>query len=343
MGASVAGSGRRSRFPSGLPGHDGHWAAEGFVPGSDYPLRVTPYYASLVAGASHADPIARQCIPRAEELAGGGRRDALNETEGQPLPGLLHVYPDRVLLLATDRCAVNCRHCNRRWRRGDGALAEDDGAVAAWLDYLQRAPGVTEVLVTGGDPLTLAHGTLARLLAGIRQVRREVVVRMGSRIPCVQPSRVTSRLAGLLRRHGPLYLHTQFNCPAECTAEAGGALDRLADAGINLGNQMVLLAGVNDDVESIVHVSRWLVSHRCRPYYLFLPEPVLGTAHFRVDPRRAAALGAALRPRLSGLAMPLLVVDTPDGGGKVPLHPDSLIEVNGCVGVRDLRGRFVEL
>jgi len=253
----------------------------------------------------------------------------------------LHVYPERALLLATDECAVNCRHCNRRWRRCGRQWASDESAVSGWLDYLRERHEVSEVLITGGDPLTLPPDVLECLVRKVAELPNSPVIRLGSRIPAVWPARITPGLLKSLRGAGPLYFHTQFNCPAECTPEAGEALRLLADAGINLGNQMVLLRGVNDDVASIAAVNRWLVRQRCRPYYLFLPEKVEGTTHFQVDPMRAATMGQDLRKQLSGIAMPTVVVDTPDGGGKVPLHPAMLIQRGERVGIMDLLGRFV--
>lgn len=326
-----------------LPGAGADWVAAGYAPDVAYPMRMTEYYSSLIKAPSVLDPVARQGVPRGEELFGVGELDALGEGAHEPVPGLLHVYTERVLLLATDHCAVNCRHCNRRWRRCGQRLAADEGVVAGWLDYLHGRTSVHEVLITGGDPLTLPHAVLENLVRRVVALPHRPVIRLGSRIPAVWPERVTPRLLRAMRGAGAIYLHTQFNSPAECTAEAGEALRRLADAGINLGNQMVLLAGVNDNVESIAEVNRWLVRQRCRPYYLFLPERVRGTAHFQVDPRRAVVMGEALRKQLSGIAMPTVVVDTPNGGGKVPLHREALIERSGRVGIRDLLGRVVWL
>ncbi len=327
----------------GLPGTAAEWDAAGYTADSAYQLRMTDYYASLIKEPSAQDPVARQGVPRGEELSTAGEQDALGEGGHEPVPGLLHVYSERVLLLATDHCAVNCRHCNRRWRRCGRRLAAQDSTVAGWLDYLHGRTEVQEVLITGGDPLTLPHAVLEDLVSRVAALPSRPVIRIGSRIPAVWPERVTSRLLRSLRGAGPLYLHTQFNCPAECTPEAAQALGRLADAGINLGNQMVLLAGVNDDVAAIAQVNRWLVRQRCRPYYLFLPERVQGTAHFQVDPWRAVAIAEALRLQLSGIAMPTVVVDTPNGGGKVPLHRGALVARDGRVGIRDLLGRLVWL
>jgi lysine 2,3-aminomutase len=326
-----------------LPGVPEEWAANGYLSDPSYPMRTTDYYASLIQSPSPHDPVARQCVPREEEGDSQGEKDPLGERDKEAVPGLLHVYPDRALLLATDTCAVNCRHCNRRWNRGAQCWALDEVAVAGWLEYLECCEEIREVLITGGDPLTLPHAALESLLRKISELKSDPIIRIASRIPAVWPGLVTAPLLKSLRGTAPLYLHTQFNCPAECTPQAGEALRRLADAGVNLGNQMVLLKGVNDNVEAIATVNRWLVRQRCRPYYLFLPEKVQGTAHFQVDAIRAVAIGQALRKQLSGIAMPTLVADTPNGGGKVPLYPEALIQRDGRVAVKDLMGRLVWL
>jgi len=191
---------------------------------------------------------------------------------------------------------------------------------SAWFEYLADHPEATEVLITGGDPLTLTDGRLEALLSGVRGVMGEGVIRIGTRAPAVEPDRITMSLVRMLTSFHPLYLHTQFNCPEECTAQSAEALERLADAGVNLGNQMVLLRGVNDSPDRIVQVNEWLVRHRCRPYYVFVTEPVRGTSHLWVPLERAKELSRELRSRLSGIAMPLVVQDQPSGGGKVPVE-----------------------
>jgi KamA family protein len=301
---------------------------------------VSPYYRSLIKGPVDTDPVARQCLYSADEVVDGGREDALGERSQHTIPGLLHVYPDRVLVFPTNRCATNCRHCNRRWIR-QTRLPSVASMLPAWIEYLKSNNNVDEVLITGGDPLTLEGDVLASVLSAVKSVGRVRVVRVGTRIPVVSPHTVSRSLAGLLSRFNPIYLHTQFNALAECTKESARALECLADAGINLGNQMVLLGGVNDSVEQIMAINRWLVEHRCRPYYLFYPEAVKGTLHFRIPLRDAAELADELWRRSSGLALPRVVVDTPDGGGKVPLSVATLIEQDGCLGVRDRHGRFV--
>jgi len=296
----------------------------------------------LIEGEPGVDPVGIQSVPSLLEALPGGSQDALGERLCSPVEGLLHVYRDRVLLLPTGECAVNCRHCNRRWTRRKIPRYSPE-LVREWVAYLASHPEVEEVLVSGGDPLTLPEEAIEDLLAQLRTVRHLGVVRIGSRFPAVAPERVTERRARVLARFHPVYLNTQFNCFSECTAEAARALAVLADVGVVLGNQMVLLKGVNDSVEAIERVNRWLVRQRCRPYYLFLAEPVAGTMHLRVPVERAVAIAQELRRRLSGISLPRVVVDTPDGGGKISLEPSSLVQRAEGWSVTDNKGRTVLL
>ena len=323
-----------------LPGTAAQWRAAGFADCACYPGRTTPYYAGLVRSASPEDPVALQVVPLAIEKDDVGLKDPLGEHQRELLPGLVHVYQDRVLVMPTDRCAVNCRHCNRRWIRRPAENRRVPGMLSAWSEYVSTHSEIREVLITGGDPLTLPDQLLGQVLSAFSALPQIGVIRIGTRIPAVLPERITAALCDVLRAHHPVYLHTQFNCPEECTLEAAKALRKLADSGVNLGNQMVLLAGVNDSVSRIAQVNRWLVEQRCRPYYLFLPEPVRGTAHFWVAPRRALEIGTGLAAVCSGIMMPKVVVDTPDGGGKIPLTEATLVERNGQAGIVDLRGRW---
>lgn len=286
-----------------------------------YPEKYTEYYRSLVKQWACHDPIARQIARSGEEEDERGSADPLNEAGFTPVPGLVHAYADRVLVMPTGQCLVNCRHCNRRHSRLS-IHAVTPQRLEVWLDYLQRHPEVREVIVTGGDPLTLPLDTLATVLDALRSVASVELLRLGTRAPVVAPYLITTGLCSLLRPPAsglqPAFLLTQFNCPEECTEQAGEALVRLADAGIVTGNQMVLLRGVNDNVERIVAVNRWLLRHRCRPYYLFVSEQVRGTRHLQVPVEEARGIALALQG-YSGLVQPRVVVDTPNAGGKVPL------------------------
>jgi lysine 2,3-aminomutase len=327
-----------------LPGGREPWAKAGFAAHSAYPMKVTPYYARLIRDCAASDPIALQAVPSVAEDEASGSTDPLGETTRSPLPGLLHVYPDRILLMVTNQCAVNCRHCNRRWQRMARPSVPLRDLLDGWSDYLPAHPEAREALISGGDPLVLDDGDLDAVLDRLRGLPRIGVIRIGSRVPVVLPARVTPSLTGMLRRHHPLFLQTQFNSFQECTEPAAEALNRLAEAGIPLSNQMVLLRGVNDSLSEIARVNSWLVRQRCRPYYLFAPEAVRGTARFRVPLADAARIAEQLRASSSGLACPTVVVDTPDGGGKVPLFRAQLATLpDGRTAILDLKGRWVSL
>lgn len=287
-----------------------------------YPEKSTPYYAALVRDGDPADPIGRQLFPdpmESEDVSGD--IDPLGESAYSPLPGLIHAYPDRVLVMPTGQCLVNCRHCNRRHSRL-GLAQLDVQLMGQWCDYVGAHPQIREVIVTGGDPLTLSHALLGQLFARLRGVASVDLLRVGSRAPVVAPDLITPELCSVLRPLTPglqpCYFMTQFNCPEECTPQAAAALDRLAAAGIPVGNQMVLLRGVNDDPQRILQVNRFLLRHRCRPVYLFVSEKVRGTRHLQVPVERAREIATMLR-HSSGLASPKVVQDTAHAGGKIPV------------------------
>lgn len=288
-----------------------------------WPMLVTRYYASLIRSLSPDDPIARQCVPSRDELDPQGLpEDPFQELECQVAPGLVRRYKDRAAFWATEACAVRCRHCTRRNELRQSVTARDPKPAIQWLgDH----PEVREVLITGGDPLVLDDATLEHILRAFRSVPSIDVLRIGSRIPVVWPSRMTHSLCRMLRRYVPLWLHTHFNHPVELTPQSVAACERLIDRGIPVGNQTVLLRGVNDSVETLETLFRGLVRARVRPYYLLQCDPVRGVGHFRVPLRRALAIVDALRARLSGLAMPTFVVDLPGGRGKTPLAPSGVI------------------
>lgn len=288
-----------------------------------YPMGITPYYASLIGKAGAEDPIFLQAVPQAGELLSAPflSPDPFAEEAHMPAPGLIQRYPDRALLLATGACAVYCRHCTRKRLSANRRELLSPAMLREAAAYLARRPEIGEVLVSGGDPLTLSTARLERILSALKAVPSVRVIRIGTRVPVVLPMRVTRELAGMLRRYHPLWLNTHFNHPAELTPEAAEACARLAEAGIPLGNQTVLLRGINDDPGLIEELCRGLVALRVRPYYLFQCDLVEGVEHLRTPLRRGIEIMEALRGRLSGLAIPTFVVDTPEGGGKVPLLP----------------------
>lgn len=292
---------------------------------------ITPYYASLIDPNDPACPIRRQSIPRPEELE---RRfdelyDPLAEERDMPAPGLTHRYPDRVLLYTTHVCAVYCRFCNRRRKVGSAASVPSRADFAKAIDYIRRTPQVRDVLVSGGDPLSYSDARLDELLGALRRIPHVEIIRLATRNPVTLPHRVTPELVDVLRRHHPIYVNTHFNHPRECTPEAERALTRLADGGCVVGNQMVLLKGINDEAELVRRMNRWLLARRCRPYYIFQCDPAEGISHFRAPVEAGLRILGGLRGWTSGLAVPHFVVDLPGGGGKVALEPNSLISRRG--------------
>jgi lysine 2,3-aminomutase len=297
-------------------------------------VAVTPYYASLADPDHPSCPVRIQAIPTAaeHERSPGDLRDPLGEDVRRPARALVHRYPDRALLLATDRCAVYCRHCTRRrlTLAGEGGLTRGDldGAVA----YLRDHPGIREVIVSGGDPLVMDDDRLDALLSAVRSVRTVKVVRVATRAPVVLPMRVDADLARLLRRHAPLFVLTHFNHPKECTADARAACEALVDAGVPVENQTVLLRGVNSSARILKELFETLLEWRVRPYYLHQGDLAEGTGHLRTPLEAGVAILEALRGTTSGLAIPHLAVDLPGGGGKVTLQPDYRLPAPGGAG-----------
>lgn len=297
---------------------DGHPAPLG------YPMQIPPYYLSLIK--SPGDPLWRQAVPdTAEGETTQLVADPLCETEQSPVPGLIHRYPDRAVFLASNRCALHCRHCMRRRDLGEG-IQGHSAFQARVLDYIARQRNLREVILSGGDPLMLSDGVLLDLLAALKKIPHIETLRIHTRVPCTWPQRIRPELADRLKGYGPLFINIQFNHPAEITPAAAAACALLADAGIPLGCQSVLLKGVNDDPDTMLQLMRALLSIRVRPYYLHHPDPVAGTAHFRVPLRRGLDLLAHLRGRISGLGVPQYMLDLPGGGGKIPLLPQYIQE-----------------
>ncbi|NMC53802.1 MAG: lysine 2,3-aminomutase [Chloroflexi bacterium] len=288
---------------------------------------ITPYYASLINPDDPHDPIRLQVIPTAGEMVEftGMMEDSLAEDRHSPVPGLVHRYPDRVLMLVTTQCASYCRYCTRSRIVGDPSATFSRHDFEAQLDYLRRTPQVRDVLLSGGDPLALAPRVLEELLTQLRAIPHIEIIRIGSRIPVFMPMRVTDELTDMLQRFHPLWMNIHVNHPNEITAELEQACDKLSRAGIPLGNQSVLLAGVND----CVHIQRKLVQDlvriRVRPYYLYQCDLVEGAGHFRTPVGKGIEIIEGLRGHTSGFAVPTYVIDAPGGGGKIPLMPNYLV------------------
>jgi lysine 2,3-aminomutase len=309
------------------------------------PLSITPYYLGLSDREDPACPVRLQCVPdvRESETVEGDLEDPLGEVAHEVAPHLVRRYPDRALLLATDRCSVYCRFCTRSRMVGDGGGARSLEALAPALAYLRANPEVRDVIVSGGDPLTMSTERIVRLLAAVRAVPTVETIRLATRVPVTLPMRVTRELVHALRPFHPLWVMTHFNHPKELTSMARAACIRLADAGFPVMNQTVLLAGINDKKETLETLFRSLVRCRVRPYYLLQADPVRGTSHLRTPLHRGIELMEELQGRLTGIALPKLICDTPGGRGKVPLSADYVVARSpGRTLLRTFRGEHVE-
>ena len=290
-------------------------------------MAVTPYYLSLIDLNDPFDPIRKMAIPRAEELEYADYEDAdpLHEDTDSPTPGLTHRYPDRVLLLITDQCSMYCRHCTRRRFAGQNDCEVPMAQIDKCIDYVAAHPEVRDVLLSGGDSLMVDDETLEYIIKRVRAIPHVEIVRLGSRTPVVCPQRITPELCNMLKKYHPVWLNTHFNTPKEFTPEAAKACAMLADAGIPLGNQSVLLAGVNDCSHVMMELVHGLVKMRVRPYYIYACDPSLGLSHFRTPVSKGIEIMEALRGHTSGYCVPTFVVDAPGGGGKTPVMPNYLI------------------
>ena len=291
---------------------------------------ITPYFASLIDPHNPLDPIRKQVIPTADEIVPftGMMEDSLAEDMHSPVPGLVHRYPDRVLMLITTQCACYCRYCTRSRIVGDPAQTFSSEDFEAQLNYLRQNPQVRDVLLSGGDPLTLSPRILERILRSLREIPHIEIIRIGSRVPVFMPQRVTDDLCDLLQQFHPLWLNIHVNHPNEITAELAHACDKLSRVGIPLGNQSVLLAGINDDAHLMRQLVQDLVRIRVRPYYIYQCDLVEGAGHFRTPVAKGVEIIEALRGHTSGFAVPTFVVDAPGGGGKIPVGPNYLISMS---------------
>lgn len=289
---------------------------------SRYPMRVNPYYLSLIR--SPGDPLWLQAIPDAREIHDQVcLEDPLGEEDLSPVPNLVHKYPDRVLFLVTSQCAMYCRFCTRKRKVGTERMIISRETILAGLDYLRRTPKVRDVLLSGGDPLLLEDEQLEWILSALRRIPSIEIIRIGSRVPCTLPMRVTLKLAALLKKFHPLYINTHFNHPHEISPAAIQACSRLADAGIPLGCQTVLLRGVNDNPAILQQLFRQLMRIRVKPYYLFQADLSKGTNHFRTPVDTGLSIMKSLIGANIDPAVPVYAVDAPGGGGKISLLPDD--------------------
>jgi lysine 2,3-aminomutase len=304
-------------------------------------MAITPYFASLLDPQNPDCPLRRQVVPTLHELdhSACDLTDPLNEDGQSPVPGLVHRYPDRVLLLVTDQCASYCRHCTRRRLVGNELWHMSAEHMQRALDYIARTPQVRDVLVSGGDPLMLRDATLERLLHSLRNIPHVEIIRIGSRTPVFLPQRITTELVTMLRRYHPIYINIHVNHPLEITDEMAQACGRLADAGIPLGSQTVLLAGINDCPNVMKKLMQRLLQIRVRPYYIYQCDLSDGIGHFRTSVQTGIEIMEALRGHTSGLAVPTFVIDAPGGGGKIPVGPQYVLSrVPERVILRNYRG-----
>ena len=291
---------------------------------------ITPYFASLIDPDDPNDPIRKQIIPTDKEIVPftGMMEDSLAEDRHSPVPGLVHRYPDRVLMLVTTQCASYCRYCTRSRIVGDPSETFSREEFQMQLEYIKHNPQVRDVLLSGGDPLTLAPKILEELIAKLYEIPHVEIIRIGSRIPVFMPMRITDELCEMLQKYHPLWINIHVNHPAEISSELAEACDKLSRAGIPLGNQSVLLAGIND----CVHIQRKLVQDlakiRVRPYYLYQCDLVEGVGHFRTPVSKGIEIIEGLRGHTSGFTVPTFVVDAPGGGGKTPVAPNYVLSTS---------------
>lgn len=304
-------------------------------------MAITPYYLSLINPDDPYDPIRKQCIPTGLEThqSVADLLDPLHEDEDSPTPGLTHRYPDRVLFLITDMCSMYCRHCTRRRFAGQTDNECSTDRIEKALEYIEKTECVRDVLLSGGDALMVSDKRLEYIISRLRQIPHVEIVRLGSRTPVVCPQRVTPELCAMLKKYHPIWINTHFNHPNEVTEESKRACEMLADAGIPLGNQSVLLRGVNDCVHVMKHLVHELVKIRVRPYYIYQCDLSMGLEHFRTPVSKGIEIIEGLRGHTSGYCVPTFVVDAPGGGGKTPVMPQYVIsQAPGKVVLRNFEG-----
>jgi lysine 2,3-aminomutase len=294
---------------------------------SQYRFAISPYYLSLIDPADPDCPIRRQSIPCEDELNPEGELDPMDEEHSSPLPSVTRRYPDRLIIKVTNQCGMYCRFCQRRRLIGETDQAVSTEILDRAVDYIREQPEIRDVLITGGDALMLSDAALERLLAGLRAIPHVEIIRIGTRTPVTMPQRITPELADMLKRYHPLFINTHFNSPAEISEDARAACARLANAGIPLGNQMVLLNGVNNNKFIVRRLNQLLLTLRVKPYYIFHPKTVRGTSHFWVRLEEGLEIMEGLRGFTSGMAVPTYIVNGPGGLGKTPLIPNYLLYI----------------
>ena len=307
-----------------------------------YPMRINPYYLSLILEKD--DPIWKQCIPNELELLDQeGMVDPLAEERDSPVPVITHRYPDRVLFLVSNHCAMYCRFCTRKRKVGDPRRPVSAGQILQGIEYIRNHPEVKDVILSGGDPFMLTDSRLEFVLKHLREIPHLQIIRIGTRVPCSLPQRITPELCEMLKKYQPLYINIHFEHPREVTPESSRACQMLADAGIPLGSQSVVLKGVNDDPQTMKELMNKLLMIRVKPYYIYQCDLTRGANHFRTRVEKSLEIIKGIRGHTSGLAVPHFVIDAPGGGGKIPLLPDYVIGfTEDKVILRNYRGKIYE-
>jgi len=309
--------------------------------GEIFTMGITPYYALLMDPNDINDPIRRQAVPIIYELEKSSfdLEDPLAEDVDMPVPGVVHRYPDRVLFLVTDRCSVYCRHCTRS--RMVSYRPTPWSQIEMGLEYIKKHKEIRDIVVSGGDSLSLSDEKIEKILQGLRAIDHVEIIRLGSRMPVTNPMRITEKLVNILKKYHPIFLNTHFNHPKEITKYSSRALNMLADAGVVLGNQTVLLRGVNDCPFVMKKLFQLLLKNRCRPYYIYQCDLTEGLEHFRTRVSKGIEIMEFLRGHTSGLAIPYFVVDAPGGGGKIPVMPNYVISMSDSrVVLRNYEGKI---
>ncbi|MEK6832823.1 MAG: KamA family radical SAM protein [Nanoarchaeota archaeon] len=303
---------------------------EAFNKGCNLPFSITPYYLSLIPRNDFNNPIRRCMVPTVYEFikSYGEEEDPLHEEKQSPVEGLVHRYPDRVLLMASDICSCNCRYCTRSRVVGTSKIKENESRLNKAFEYIKSHKEIRDVIISGGDPLLLKDSKLEWILSNIRNIQHVEIIRIGTKVPAVLPQRINKNLLKVLKKYHPLFMSIHFTHPDECTKEVKEACCKLADTGIPLGSQTVLLKGINDNLESIKDLVHKLLMMRVKPYYLYACDPIFGSHHFRADINKGIEIIRGLRGFTSGYAIPNFVIDAPGGGGKIPIMPDYVKEIN---------------
>ncbi|HBP38285.1 MAG TPA: lysine 2,3-aminomutase [Clostridiales bacterium] len=305
-------------------------------------MAITPYYASLIDPGNPECPIRCQSVPSIGETVIGPDEleDPLSEERDSPVPGIVHRYPDRVLFLVTHQCAAYCRHCTRRRTVGEEDRRISEAELDLALGYISRTVQIRDVLLSGGDPLTMGDEVLEKIIARLRAIEHVEIIRIGTRVPVVLPMRITPELLAMLKKYQPIWINTHFNHPREISPESSRACAAIVDAGIPLGNQSVLLRNINDNAETMKELLLKLVRNRVRPYYLYQCDMSRGLGHFRTKVEKGIEIIRSLTGSISGYAVPKFVIDAPQGGGKVPVNPEYVVSMDSQeVVLRNFQGR----